>query len=70
MSFVGWMSTELQSPEVDVELQSQAIEEEQTTKEIEQEIECPRCHDVMALSSDFDKLLYFCHECSFSLVMK
>ena len=60
------MSTELQSPEVEVELESQALEEEQTTKEIE----CPRCHDVMALSSEFDKLLYFCQECSFSLVMK
>jgi hypothetical protein len=40
------MSTELQSPEVEVELDSQALEEEQTTKEIEQEIECPRCHDI------------------------
>jgi hypothetical protein len=64
------MSTELQSPEVEVELDSQDIEEEQTTKEIEQEIECPRCHYIMALSSQFDKLLYFCQERSFSLVMK
>ena len=64
------MSTELQLPEEEVELDSQVLEEEQTTKEIEQEIECPRCHDIMALSSDFDKLLYFCQECSFSLVMK
>jgi hypothetical protein len=64
------MSTKLQPPAVEVELDSQALEEEQTTKEIEQEIECPRCHDIMTLSSDFDKLLYFCQECSFSLVMK
>ena len=64
------MNTKLQSPEVEVELDPQDIEEEQTTKELEQEIECPRCHDVMALSSDFDKLLYFCQECSFSLVMR
>jgi hypothetical protein len=64
------MSIKLQSPEVEVELDSQAPEEEQTTKDIEQEIECPRCHDVMTLSSEFDKLLYFCQECSFSLVMK
>jgi hypothetical protein len=64
------MSTKLQSPEVEVELDSQDFEEEQTTKEIEQEIECPRCHDIMALSSEFDKLLYFCQECSFSLVIK
>jgi hypothetical protein len=64
------MSAKLESPEVEVELDSQVLEEGQTSKEIEQEIECPRCHDVMALSSDFDKLLYFCEECSFSLVMK
>ena len=62
------MSIELQPPEV--ELDSQVLEEEQTIKEIDREIECPRCHDVMALSSDFDKLLYFCQECSFSLAMK
>jgi hypothetical protein len=64
------MSTGLQPPGVELELDSQVLEEEQTSKEIEQEIECPRCHDVMALSSDFDRLLYFCQECSFSLVMK
>jgi hypothetical protein len=64
------MSTELLTPEIEAELDSQAIEEEQTTKEIEQEIDCPRCYDVMALSSDFDKLLYFCQECGLSLVMR
>jgi hypothetical protein len=63
------MSTELLSPEV--ELDSQEVEEEdKATKDVEQEIECPRCYDVMALSSDFDKLLYFCQECGLSLVMK
>ncbi|MGB8937981.1 MAG: hypothetical protein WCC17_23065, partial [Candidatus Nitrosopolaris sp.] len=25
---------------------------------IDQEIECPRCHDIMTLCSDFDKLCY------------
>jgi hypothetical protein len=64
------MSTELLSPEIAVELESQGIKEEKATKDIEQEIECPRCYDVMALSSDFDKLLYFCQECGLSLVMK
>jgi hypothetical protein len=64
------MSTELLTPEIEAELDSQDIEEDQTTKEIEQEIDCPRCYDVMALSSDFDKLLYFCQECGLSLVMK
>jgi uncharacterized protein (DUF983 family) len=34
---------------------------------IEQEIECPRCHDVMTLYSEFDKLGYLCEECDFSL---
>lgn len=34
---------------------------------IEYEIECPRCHDVMTLQSEFDKLIYFCEECNFSL---
>jgi len=34
---------------------------------IEQEIECPRCHDVMTLHSEFDRLGYFCEECDFSL---
>jgi hypothetical protein len=34
---------------------------------IQQEIECPRCHDVMTLHSEFDRLGYFCEECCFSL---
>jgi C4-type Zn-finger protein len=36
---------------------------------IEQEIECPRCHDVMTLHSEFDRLGYFCEECDFSLYL-
>jgi transcription elongation factor Elf1 len=62
------MSTELLSPEL--ELDAQDVKEHNTTKDIEQEIECPRCNDVMALSSDFDRLLYFCQVCGLSLVMK
>jgi hypothetical protein len=46
-------------------------EKEETTitlaSEIDQEIECPRCYDIMVLSSDFDKLCYCCEECNFSL---
>ena len=34
---------------------------------MEQEIECPRCYDIMTLSSDFDKLGYFCQECDLLL---
>ena len=63
------MSIELASPEVELDAQ-EVKEEDKTIKEIEQEIECPRCFDVMALSSDFDKLLYFCQDCGLSLVMK
>jgi hypothetical protein len=39
-------------------------------KDIEQEIECPRCYDVMTLSSNVDSIGYVCHECGFLLVMK
>jgi len=37
---------------------------------MEQEIECPRCYDIMTLSSDFDRLGYICQECDLLLVMK
>ena len=61
------MSTELLSPELEVE--SQEIEEdEEVIENMQQEIECPRCSDIITLSSDFDKLLYFCQECDLSLV--
>ena len=36
--------------------------------EIEQELECPRCHDTMALCSDFDRLCYLCEECDFLFI--
>jgi hypothetical protein len=42
----------------------------QITKNMEQEIECPRCYDVMTLSSDFDRLGYFCQECDLLFVIK
>ena len=65
------MSTKLQSPEVDEDLQQEEEDEseDQITKSIEQEIECPRCSDIMTLSSDFDKLGYICQECDLILVM-
>ena len=37
--------------------------------EIDHETECPRCHDIMILSSEFDRLGYFCEECSFLLYL-
>jgi hypothetical protein len=66
------MSTKLQSPEVNGDLQKEEEEEnkDQITKSIDQEIECPRCYDIMTLSSDFDKLGYICQECDLLLVMK
>ena len=63
------MSTELLSPEVDLDLQKEEGIDDQIMKNMEQEIECPRCSDIMSLSSDFDRLLYFCQECHLSLVM-
>jgi hypothetical protein len=68
MSLVALMSNELLSPELEFDFQDS--EEDEEIKNIEQEIECPRCYDIMALSSDFDRLLYFCQECGLSLVMK
>ena len=34
---------------------------------LENEIECPRCHEVMTLFSGFDFLYYQCEECHFPL---
>ena len=63
------MSTELLSPELEFEPQD-SEEEDGLVKNMQQEIECPRCSDVMTLASDFDKLLYFCQECELSLLLK
>jgi hypothetical protein len=69
MSFLDVMSTELLPPELEFESQD-SEEEDKVMKNIQQEIDCPRCSDIMTLSSDFDALLYFCQECQLSLVMK
>ena len=63
------MSTELVSPKIESEVR-EVEEGDKTIKEIEQEIECPRCYDVMILSSNFDRLGYVCQECDFLLFMK
>ena len=34
---------------------------------VDQEIECPRCNDMMTLQSDFDRIYYHCEECDFLL---
>jgi hypothetical protein len=50
-------------------LLQQQTNNEPTIPDIEAEIECPRCYDIMVLSSDFDKLYYFCEECNLSLLI-
>ena len=70
---VNVMSTELLSSKVDLEIQNEDGNHDdgydQTLKNMEQEIECPRCYDIMTLSSDFDRLGYICQECDLLLVM-
>jgi hypothetical protein len=63
------MSTDLVSPKVELDVQ-EVEEEDKITNDLEHEIECPRCHDIMTLSSDFDKLLYVCQQCDLLLMMK
>ena len=64
------MNTELLSPEVHLHLQEKDENDYHILKNMEQEIECPRCNDIMTLSSDFDMLGYICEECDLLLVMK
>jgi Zn finger protein HypA/HybF involved in hydrogenase expression len=60
------------------ELENQALEtleesslpeqkEELVITELDNEIECPRCNEIMELCSIFDKLVYSCDSCSFML---
>ena len=44
------MSTELLSPELDLELQEEVENDDQMTKDMEQEMECRLCYDMMTLS--------------------
>lgn len=41
--------------------------EEQVITELDNEIECPRCNEIMELCSSFDKLVYSCESCIFLL---
>ncbi|MDQ3840690.1 MAG: hypothetical protein M3297_15660 [Thermoproteota archaeon] len=69
---LSWnMSTKLLTRKADSTEQKEEEEDNgMTTKEIEREIECPRCFDIMTLSSDFDSLGYICQKCDLLLVMK
>jgi hypothetical protein len=48
--------------------QQQSLQTEREP-DMETEIDCPRCYDIITLSYDFDKLYYFCEECSLSLLI-
>lgn len=63
------MSIELQAPAEDLGLQEDERNDDKV-KDMEQEIECPRCADMMTLSSEFDRLGYVCQECDLLLVMR
>jgi hypothetical protein len=56
--------------ELDKQIEEENHDSKQTPKDMEQEIECPRCYDIMILSSSFDRLGYICQECDLLLVMK
>jgi predicted SprT family Zn-dependent metalloprotease len=64
-----YMSVELQARAVDLHLQ-EVEKNDDRVKEMEHEIECPRCADMMTLSSEFDRLGYVCQECDLLLIMK
>jgi hypothetical protein len=66
------MSTELLASEEKLDIQNEEgnPDDDRTFKSMEQEIECPRCYDIMTLSSDFDRLGYICQECDLLLVMR
>jgi hypothetical protein len=64
-----YMGIKLQTPAEDLHLQ-EVEKNDDRVKDMEQEIECPRCADMMTLSSEFDRLGYVCQECNLLLVMK
>ena len=59
--------TENQALEIVEESSPQEQKDELVLSELDNEIECPRCNDLMELCSSFDKLVYSCESCSFLL---
>ena len=49
------------------QIRNEVIQEKPVREDIENEIECPRCYDMMTLCSDFDNLYYLCENCEFCL---
>jgi hypothetical protein len=43
--------------------------EEKIIKKVVYEIECSLYYNILALSSDYDRLCYLCQECSLSLLI-
>jgi ribosomal protein L44E len=44
--------------------------EDELTEELNFEIECPRCSNIMELSSEFDHLSYYCDSCRLELDLR
>jgi hypothetical protein len=61
LSFSG---AELLSSEERLHIENENVnhEDDRTLKGMEQEIECPRCYDIMTLSSNFYRLGYSCQK--------
>ena len=59
--------TEVQKEEITQPSEAITQIEEKNNLGVEHEIECPRCHDIMILQSEFDRLGYVCEECDFLL---
>ena len=49
------------------QIKNEVIQQKPVREDIENEIECPRCYDMMTLCSDFDNLYYLCEGCEFCL---
>jgi hypothetical protein len=56
-----------QAPETLEMKRTEEKTEEPVLTELDNEMECPRCNDLMELHSSFDKLVYSCDSCSFLL---
>jgi hypothetical protein len=63
------MTIELQAPAEDLN-SPEDEKNDDSVKDMEREIECPRCANMMLLSSEFDRLGYVCKECDLLLVMR
>ena len=61
------MMVESSSKLMQYQLFEQNTQDISVTDNLDNEIECPRCHDVMTLFSGFDFLYYQCEECHLPL---